>query len=144
LAASLVDPSTGARDMVMLPITVAGAALDAVVLAIVQGSSIRGRVVTDSGGLPPFRPGGLRVSLTPVRSNIPMRLPSGGAGTDDWSFDFQHAAGALRIGLQGLPADWMLELVTVGGRDVTDTPSRSMAARTCGTWKSSSRIGRRM
>ena len=71
LAATLQDPVSGARDMVMIPIAITGADLANLVLPIVPGSRISGRVMTDIGNAPAWSPTGLQVSPFPLPSSLP-------------------------------------------------------------------------
>ncbi len=128
LAASVIDPATGARDMSMIPLTVASDDVTGFVAPIVPGSRVAGRVVTGSGGVPPFSPAGLRVGLTLLPSGLPSRLPAGaiggmpGAVGADWTFELKGVAGTVLFSIGKLPEGWMLRSVLLDGRDITDTP----------------------
>lgn len=128
LAASLTDPVSGRPDNVMVPLTITGDDLAGVIVQVVPGSRVAGRVVTATGGIPPFSPSGLHVGVTPLWSTLPTRLPTGtidgrpGAVDADWTFELTGVAGSALFRIGMLPQGWMLKAVRLDGQDITDTP----------------------
>jgi len=125
VAVRLQDPVTGILDMIMVPVTVLGEDVAGLVLPVVPGSRITGRVVTVEGVPPPFTPSGLRVSPNPLPSGMPTRIAMGGTSgaiNSDWTFEVTGFAGSLLFRIGKLPQGWMMKSVSLNGRDITDEP----------------------
>ena len=94
-----------------------------------EGGSVSGTVTTDEGP-PPFSATGVRVMMVPAEA--PAGAPARAAVpvTPGWLFQFPSVAGAVYVRMTGLPDEWRLAAVRLGGQDVTDTafvPSGSAA-----------------
>jgi hypothetical protein len=113
---------TGAPEFAMQPISVSGQDVDDVMVMLTAGGTINGTVT--------FLPGGSQApDLTQVRITAPstdqgMFGPQGNARVDkDGRFTLSGvAAGSHLIRSGGNLRGWTLKSVTIGGRDVTDTP----------------------
>jgi hypothetical protein len=95
------------------------------VLRLLEGCRVRGRVVTDEGTTPPFRSSGMRVRPVPVTSDLPFTIHEGDARTivkEDWTFEMSGIAGSIVFTVPSLPAGYMLKSVLLDGRDITDRP----------------------
>ena len=81
--------------------------------------------MTDEGTPLPFPTGPLRVE--PITADPESLFPSftqpGPVSIDrDAAFRFSNLDGPYLFRLTGLPKEWMLAAVRLGGRDFTDTP----------------------
>ena len=68
-----------------------------------------------------------RIRVNPVSADPASVLPGWAAPAEqspgpDWKFRIPNAEGPFLFRVTGLPDDWMLKTVTVGGRDITDVP----------------------
>lgn len=122
LAVSVKDAVTGQPELVMAPLTVSTTDIDGLVVRIVPGAKVTGRVLTPDGEMPGFDPAGLRVGITLDLSRLPARLAADGVVDGDWRFQLAGVAGTVRFTVAPLPDGWILEAVRLNGRDVTDTP----------------------
>jgi protocatechuate 3,4-dioxygenase beta subunit len=96
-----------------------------VVLSPRPGTTIRGTVSSDEASPPPFP--AARVRLIPVSADPRDVLPGWNAAREqtlrpDWTFQITDADGRYLFRIAGLPPDWMVKAVLLGGRDLTDTP----------------------
>jgi hypothetical protein len=96
-----------------------------VVLAPRKPTVIAGRVTTDGGTAPPFPPA--RPRIVPISTDAATVLPRWGAADEvslrpDWTFRIVNMEGPFLFRVAGLPSEWMLKAVTLGGRDITDVP----------------------
>jgi hypothetical protein len=88
-------------------------------------SSVSGSIVTDDGKVPPFS--AARLAIDPVAADSEIVLPPWGAPNAqppkaDWTFRLASVDGSYLFRVNGLPDDWMVKAVTLGDRDLTDTP----------------------
>ena len=113
--------SASARETARLTIDVV-ADTDNLVLVSRTGSTVTGRVVTDSGEPPPFTASGARLSLlAPFPDNVlpTVRVP---AINSDWTFTLTSMGGPFLFRLSGFPEDWMLDAVRLNDEDIVDAP----------------------
>jgi hypothetical protein len=110
-----------AMEMAMLPITVGGDDLTGVSVVTGRGASVSGTVVaTQAGAAIPT--GGLQITTQPLQPQPGL----GGAiarparPAEDGTFTLSNLFGPRFIRVNGLPQNWMLKTVMLGGVDVTD------------------------
>jgi hypothetical protein len=88
-------------------------------------TAVKGTVVTDDGLRPAFAGSRLRVVPIPIEADRALqRWGEGQPQSLDSTGTFQLTGldGGYLFRLTGLPAGWTLTSVTLGGRDITDTP----------------------
>jgi protocatechuate 3,4-dioxygenase beta subunit len=106
-------------EIASMPLFIGGEDISGVALITSRGTTLSGHVVAASGVGAPL-PGSLQVAVQPLRPSrgLPSRPARPGA---DGAFALSNlfGQGLLRVG--GLPQDWTLQSVVVGGVDVTDT-----------------------
>ena len=95
------------------------------VLSPRPGTSIRGTVRSDEEAPLPFP--AARVRLVPMSADPQNILPAWGQAREqtlraDWTFQITDADGKYLFRVAGMPPDWMVKSVTLGGRDITDVP----------------------
>ena len=103
-------------------VVVTGGDVDGVRLELGSGASARGRIVFDSDTPPPFTPDEVQPFTMPRGDDI---VPVGrgiGHVNDDWTFEIRGIAGQQLVRLTGLKDGWILRMVGLAGRDITDTP----------------------
>lgn len=96
--------------------------VDGVRLELSSGASARGRILFDSDTAIPFTPDQLQPFTMPRGDDI---VPVGrgiGHVNDDWTFEIRGIAGQQLVRLAGLKDGWILRMVGLAGRDITDTP----------------------
>ena len=117
-------PQNEPGEVGMMPLTVASD-LEGLLVMLSPGATISGQVVFEQG--PPQLPAGqqsfqMRVNATggDLESNMGMTPPQAATVTPDLTFTMRglHSELVLRTGGPGM----YLKSVTVGGRDITDTP----------------------
>ena len=126
LAAGEYMVYTGAQtDRVSMQVLLNPGETRAVTLTPRRATAIAGAIRTDDGTPVPFPPARLRIEpiVADAESALPVwGAPRGEAPRADWTFRIAGVNGAYLFRLTGLPDDWALQAVTVGDRDVTDTP----------------------
>lgn len=115
---SRMDLSVGADDV------------EGLTLVTSAGASISGTVISDSGEPFDFRASQLQIA---ARSASPDMGPGGPTApparvSDDWSFALRNVNDAVLI-RTSLPQGWALKSVSVGGADITDTPTEFPAGQ---------------
>jgi hypothetical protein len=124
IMASVMHLPTGEQQMAAMPITVAGEDVHDVILHVAAGFRVTGQIAFDQPSSPTaISPSSLALVATPSSQH---RM-SGGLGRvavrDDWTFEAKGLAGPrLFRFIQGLPSGWMIQSVTHGHTDITDTP----------------------
>jgi hypothetical protein len=83
--------------------------------------SVSGTVTTDEGSPPPFSAAVVRVVTIPAQAPAKMSARAEVPVTSGWLFQFPSIAEAVYFRLTGLPDEWRLAAVRVGGQDFTDT-----------------------
>jgi protocatechuate 3,4-dioxygenase beta subunit len=88
-------------------------------------AAVTGSIVTDEGAPPPFP--AARLAIDPVAADPQSVLPAWGSARaqsakPDWTFRADSLDGAYFFRVTGLPEDWMLKGVLLGGRDIIDQP----------------------
>ena len=117
---------TGTRtDRVAIPAIVKDGDVKHVALTPQTPTAVAGIVVTDENKPPPFSAS--RVRITPIAVDSESALPTWGAPREqsarpDWTFRFTATEGQYVFRVAGLPDDWMLKSVMLGGRDIIDSP----------------------
>jgi hypothetical protein len=124
---SAVQRGTAADDFrrTRYPLTVTPDGHTGLVLQMLEGCRLQGRVVTDNGTIPPFRSAGMRVTPVPVRSDLPLTIresDSRAAVKEDWTFEMTGIGGSFLFRIPTLPAGYMIKSVRLDGRDLTDRP----------------------
>ena len=115
--------SGGQTDRTSVPVTVSEGEAQHVVLTPRRDSSISGSLVTDEGMPPPFPTARVRVSPIPANPGAVLPLwtqPRDQALKPDWTFRIPGVHGPYLFRVTGLPPDWMLKAVLLGGREITD------------------------
>jgi hypothetical protein len=126
LAAGEYMVYTGAQTQrVSLPVLLNPGETRAVTLTPRRATAIAGAIRTDDATPVPFPPARLRIE--PIVADADSALPVWGAPRGeppraDWTFRIAGMNGAYVFRIAGLPDDWALHSVTLGDRDVTDTP----------------------
>ena len=96
-----------------------------VVLTPARTPAVAGTVVAEDGSRLPFVAS--RVTVTPVDADpenlfTPWAGPNAQSPRPDWTFRIVNMNGQYLFRVNGLPDDWRLGAVMVGGRDTIDTP----------------------
>jgi hypothetical protein len=116
--------ATGGRhapELGSLPIIVSGEDLTGLTVVTSPGATVSGRVVAAPDATGPLPASRLQVAVQPAHA--PRGLPSRPTRVEtDGTFAIPSVfgQGVLRVG--GLPPEWTLKSVMVGGADMTDTP----------------------
>jgi len=120
-----------AEEFATLPITMASDDLDNVMLTTAVGATARGRIQTDDGSPPPFRPDDVQLF---AQTAEPMMMTIGGGPPKinaDYTFEMTSLFDRRMVrGAIQNPTGWYLKAVFLEGEDVTDsgvefTPGRS-------------------
>jgi len=117
----------GPRETASRTVLLGHAALEHVVLTPRPPATLTGTIVTDEGMPPTFAAARLRVEpipADPARALPEWDGPSPATARPDWSFRIGDMNGGYLLRVSGLPDDWMLASVVVGGRDSVDSPLR--------------------
>jgi hypothetical protein len=114
----------GAMPFGAMPLTVTDAPLDNVVLAVSDGTTLRGKIVSDDSATAPPAAQMVRVTALPVEFDF---APLGGGPPpsetrDDLTFEVKKLSGLRRILVSVASPTWALGKITVNGIDVTDSP----------------------
>jgi hypothetical protein len=117
LQASVVTPPAD-REMGRMTLTLSGADLTGVVVPVARGGTIRGRLRFDADPPSDVHLAGQRVFLSAANGTGSSSPPADDSGT--FAITGVFDPGVLRLTIP--PPGWSLKSVTVGGRDVTDTP----------------------
>ncbi|OFW00592.1 MAG: hypothetical protein A3I61_07870 [Acidobacteria bacterium RIFCSPLOWO2_02_FULL_68_18] len=121
----------GEIELGTLPVTVAGDDVTGVTVVTGRGATVTGAVVAAQGSGATLPRANLQVTAQVVGGafgGLPGLGGPGGFGArpgqvaEDGTFTLTNLFGSRLIRVNGLPQDWMLESVTVDGRDVTDRP----------------------
>lgn len=108
-------------EMAVAQVTVGGEDVRNLMLVAARGSRVTGRVVFEAPP-PPAVTSNVNISFQPV-GDTPMMMggPSTAQMTEQHTFEMRGLFGRRRIFLFGLPPDWALKSVRIGGTDVLDT-----------------------
>ena len=107
------------------PLTLTADGYSGLVLQMLEGSRLLGRVITDEGKTPPFPAAGMRVTPVAVRSDLPQtirEIDSRATVKEDWTFEMNGMGGSFLFRIPTLPAGYMVKSVLLDGRDFTDKP----------------------
>ncbi len=106
-----------------ITVTVSGPDLEGVTLVTGATGSIAGRIVTDTGELPPFG-SKARVAAQPVdRTNTYQTFSEdNGRVRDDGSFEVTGAIGPVQISLFPIPNGWTIKSIDYDGHDFSVLP----------------------
>ena len=115
----------GQSDRVAVPVTLNDGEVRQVSLTPRRPTIVSGAIVTDDGKVPSFS--AARLAIDPVGADPEIVLAAWGAPRAqppkaDWTFALANLDGPYLFRVNGLPDDWMLKAVTLGDRDLTDTP----------------------
>jgi hypothetical protein len=132
------DPNA---EVARMDITVNGDDVRDVFIVTGRGGIIRGRIVTDDGTVPPFRPQQVRIFPQPddpTRPSIGM-MPS--TVRDDWTFEVAGLTDRVRLrwSIDVPGGGWSLKSAMKDNVDLADTAADVGPARCSRTWRSSSR-----
>lgn len=124
-AGEYIAHSGGQSDAANVPLIVNEGESRHVVLTPRRAATLTGSVVTDEEKPATFAPGRMRV--VPVAADPESVLPSFTAAFEqsvaaNWTFKLSNVDGQYLFRAAGLPDEWMVKSVTLGGRDVTDVP----------------------
>lgn len=106
-----------------LSVTVADRPLSELVVRVVPGRTVTGRI-TFAGGTPgSLTPRQVRVSAGPIDfESAPIAGgPPNTVTRDDWTFEVQNMSGRRVIRVSIAAPDWTVERITRRGQDITDT-----------------------
>jgi hypothetical protein len=101
-------------------VTVNGEDVTGVTITMTRGARLEGSIVGAGGSRPPLE--GLRVVSRPARAfgPVPGGNASSAAVSPAGAFQLSSLQGAVRLRVDGLPAQWMVQSIEAGGVDVTD------------------------
>jgi hypothetical protein len=110
-------------EMGSVPVTVAGEDVSGVTLVTSSGATLTGAVIARRGSSAKLETRDVLVATQAV----PFELGGGpgarpGRVDADGAFTLTNLFGARAIRVNGVPQGWMLDSITIGGVDVTDTP----------------------
>ena len=113
----------GTGEVGILPIVVGSEDVTGVTIVTTRGASLEGTVVFEGGAARP-RLDTLRVAARPIRASA---QPLAGRASQspvaaNGSFALSSLVGSVTFRIDGLPPQWTLKSVEVGGTDVTDAP----------------------
>jgi hypothetical protein len=111
----------GAGEVGILPINVGSEDVNGVTIVTTRGGSVEGTVVFEGGTTRP-RLDSLRVAARPLRAAagpLAGRASQSGVAANG-TFSLASLVGALMFRVDGLPQQWIVKSVEVGGADVTD------------------------
>ncbi len=113
-------PQNDPGEMASLPLTIAGADMDNVLVMTTPGVTISGQVVFEQGQ-PPTTPGTIRIMATPgsVDEMSGLQSPQPATMKPDQTFTMKGLIGELMLRAAG--QDNYVKSVTVGNEDVTDS-----------------------
>jgi hypothetical protein len=113
-------PPEGAATTVM----VTGADVEGVMLVTGAMGSISGRIVADTGEVPPFGSTKPRINAMPVdRGNTYQTFSQdNGRVREDGTFEVTGAIGAVQISLSPVPSGWAIKSIDYDGRDYSILP----------------------
>jgi len=94
-----------------------------VLLVTGRGGIIRGRIVTDDGSVPTFKPQQMRIFAQPEEPDRPMMGVMPATVRDDWTFELTGLSDRVRLrwGLDSNTGGWSLKSALKDGRDFADT-----------------------
>jgi protocatechuate 3,4-dioxygenase beta subunit len=108
------------------PLSVTADGRTGLVLQMLEGCRLQGRIVIDEGKTPPFPSAGMRVTPVPVRSDLPLTIrdsdESRATAKEDWTFEMNGIGGSFLFRVPTLPAGYMIKSVLLDGRDFADKP----------------------
>ena len=113
--------NAGAFGWLIVPVS--GADVSDLVLQVTPGTALRGRIVLAESNGPPLRPNDVVIATVPIEfdSSPVAGGPSPSVRRDDWTFEVSGQSGQRLIRVSTRSPAWMLDRVTLDGRDVTDT-----------------------
>ncbi len=128
---SLAPDGTAPAEAASMPIDVADADIEGLLVTTSPGGKISGILETETGGAPSFSPSRIHMVARTRGSDIVPLKTDGQSGMveGDWKFVISGVFGAALIRPLGLPEGWYLKRVDMNGQDVTDTelkPQRSV------------------
>ena len=110
----------GTGEVGILPVNVGTEDVTGVTIVTTRGASVEGTVVFDGGAARP-RLDGLRVAARPVRAAGPLTARASQSGVAaNGTFSLPSLVGAVTFRVEGLPQQWIVKSIEVGGTDVTD------------------------
>lgn len=114
----------GAQEIIASPLTVAGEDVTGVTLQTTAGFRATGQILFEPGTPPAgLAPSGLTLTATPASQFTMTGGMARAAIRDDWTFEIKGLAGQRLFRFsQGLPSGWMIQSVSHGQTDITDTP----------------------
>lgn len=105
-------------------VSIVSADVENLTLAIVPGATLAGRVVTDNGSVPDFRPSGAVTAFSVDRSTLVMASMLTGTLRDDWSFEITGVRVPVVLRLPArLSEGWRLKSVHYRDADITNVPT---------------------
>jgi Carboxypeptidase regulatory-like domain len=115
--------AVGSEEVAVRPIVVGGTDIANASLVTSAGWSVSGSILTESGALPTFPRGRVRIVVNPTSGFTGMRMQGEPIGrqllNDDWTFSATAIVGPARFRVT-LPDGWMVKSILQNGRDVTD------------------------
>lgn len=119
-------PASGDRRTTQYPVTVPPEGRTGLVLPMLEGCQLKGRVVTEEGTTPPFSSAGLRISAVSVASDLPLTQQEnnwlGATVKSDWTFEMNGMGGSFLFRIPNMPVGYMVKSVLLDGRDYADKP----------------------
>ena len=115
----------GQSDRVSAPVTLNDGEVRQVSLTPRRPTIVSGAIVTDDGKGPSFSAARLAIDAIDADPEVvlaPWGAPRAQSPKGDWTFGLANLDGPYLFRVTGLPEDWMLKAVTLGDRDLTDTP----------------------
>jgi len=109
----------GSGEFARVPVGVNGADIDQLIVATTPGATVSGVVTFDASGT---EPSSGRLSINAISTDAEPLGAQGGRVEDDGSFQLRGLGGGYLFRVNNVPSGWMLESVSLNGRDITDTP----------------------
>ena len=108
----------GEPEIGSIPLTVVNEDLTGIHVVTTQGATLSGTVIAAQGSIAAV-PTGIQITTQPVPFG---RGPGGGTARveTNGTFTLRGLLGPRVIRVGGLPADWMVQSITINGTDVTD------------------------
>jgi hypothetical protein len=128
------DPAASGADteVARMDVQINGEDVRDVVVVTGRGGIIRGRVVSDDGSAPPFRPGQLRLFAQPRDPSRPMMGTRPTTVRDDWTFELAGLTEPVRLNgmLDTMGVGWTVRHAWKDNVDLLDTPADIAPGRT--------------
>ena len=107
-------------ELATLPLSVGNEDLPGITLVTGKGATVSGTIVAAQGAGTKLPTSGIQITTQSLQPQQTFARPA--RAEADGTFVLSNLFGSRVIRVNGLPQNWMLEAVMVGGGDVSDTP----------------------